>query len=460
MKEYYLSIDIGASSGRHMLIGLEQGGLLTMEEIYRFTNGLKKKNGSLCWDHTNLFQQILTGLKRCKELNKIPVTVGIDTWGVDFVLLDKEGEVVGNTVSYRDSRTKGMKEAVESVISKERLYEITGIGQGEINTIYQLMALKREEPELLSQAEHFLMTPDYFYYQLTDEFASEYTISSTSSLVNGKTRNWDFGLIKTLGLPTTIFHDISMAGTKTHPFSEKVSREVGYQSTVVLSASHDTASAVLAVKAREKDFLYISSGTWSLLGIETEEFRGDEESRQAGFTNEGGVWGTYRYLKNIMGLWMIQQVRSELEDKYSFAQLCQMASDVGDPFAFVDVNDPCFMAPENMIAAIQSYCRNQKSKVPETPGEIANVIYHSLAKYYKESIVNLEHLTKKTYDTIYIVGGGSNATYLNDLTAQYTGKKVVVGPSEATAIGNALTQMIAVGKVKDTRDARALVRSM
>lgn len=460
MKKYYLSIDIGASSGRHMLIGLEQGGHLTMEEIYRFTNGIQKKNGSLCWDHTYLFKQILTGLKRCKELNKIPVTVGIDTWGVDFVLLDKAGEVVGNTVSYRDLRTMGMMKEVEKVISKERLYEITGIGQGEINTIYQLMAIKKQQPWLLSQAEHLLMTPDYFYYQLTGEFANEYTISSTSSLVNGKTKNWDLGLIEALGLPTSIFHDISMPGTITHPFSEKVSKEVGFQSEVVLSASHDTASAVLAVKAREKDFLYISSGTWSLLGIETDEFHGDEESRKAGFTNEGGVWGTYRYLKNIMGLWMIQQVRSELEDRYSFAQLCQMANDVGEPFAFVDVNDPCFMAPESMIGAIQTYCLDGKSKVPETPGEIANVIYHSLARYYKESIVNLEKLTKKTYDTIYIVGGGSNATYLNDLTAQYTGKKVVVGPSEATAIGNALTQMIAVGTVKDTSEARALVRSM
>ena len=453
--KYYLAIDMGASSGRHILASLVNG-KLELEEVYRFENGMIEKNGSLCWNHEKLFEEIMKGLKRCKELGKIPTTMAIDTWGVDHVLLDEENKVLGDTFGYRDSRTTGMDKKVYEIISEEDLYARTGIEKMLINTIYQLMAVKQNHPEYLEQAESLLMTPDYFNFLLTGVKKNEYTIASTSQLVNAKGKEWDFELIEMLGLNPKMFQPLSPPRTKVGGFIEEIQKEVGFNCTVILAGSHDTASAVLAIPTNEENVLYISSGTWSLMGIERDEPDCSQASRVANFTNEGGVDYRFRYMKNIMGLWMVQSVKKEFDEELSYGQICQMAA--GESIAsLVDCNDASFMAPKSMIKAVQEYCKKTNQQIPESVGEIAAVIYNSLAKCYQDTTKEIEKITGKTYDTIHVIGGGSNAEYLNGLTAKYTGKKVCAGPSEATAIGSVLVQMLADGTFSSINEARECV---
>ena len=456
MSIYYLAIDIGASSGRHIL-GSVTNGKITLEEIHRFENGMVNKDGHLCWDLDYLFGEIKTGLKRCKEIGKIPVSMGIDTWAVDYVLLDKDNRILGNTYAYRDGRTKGMDEAVYQLIPLNELYARTGIQKQIFNTIYQLMAVKEQELKNLSAAETFLMLPDYFHFLLTGNQVSEYTNATSSQLVNPKTYQWDMELIELLGYKKSIFKPLSMPGTVVGSFSKEIEAEVGFSCKVVLPATHDTASAVMAVPAKTDECLYISSGTWSLMGIENKTAISTMESMEKNFTNEGGYDYRYRYLKNIMGLWMIQSVRSELNHPYTFARLCEMAEENKSFSSRVDVNDEVFLAPENMTLAIQSYCERTNQPVPETVGEIASVIYQSLAESYKDTVEEIEGLSGKRYDSIHIVGGGANAEYLNELTAIKTGRTVYAGPSEATAIGNLAAQMIKANEFENLREVRECI---
>lgn len=456
MERYYLAIDIGASSGRHMLASMRDG-KMQLEEVYRFPNGMDDKNGTLCWDVKRLFTEIKNGLKKCKEIGKIPVSMAIDTWGVDYVLLDKDDRILGDTVGYRDSRTEGMDEKVYEVIPQDELYARTGIQKQIFNTVYQLMAVKELHPEYLEQAESILMIPDYFHFLLTGVKKNEYTNATTGQLVSPKTNDWDYELIDMLGYNSKMFRPVSMPGTVVGEFTEEVQKEVGFNCTVVLPATHDTGSAVLAVPTNDDDAVYISSGTWSLMGIEREEADCSMESMKANFTNEGGYDHRFRYLKNIMGLWMIQSVKKEFTEDLSFAQICEMASKETIP-SIVDCNDDCFLAPKSMIKAVQDFCRRTGQQVPETVGEISSVIYNSLAKCYGDTVQEIEEITGKKYSTIYVVGGGSNAGYLNELTAKYTGKKVSAGPSEATAIGNVIVQMLCDGVFKDLSAARTCVR--
>ncbi len=456
MDRYYLAVDIGASSGRHMLASMKDG-KMQLEEAYRFPNGMDDKNGTLCWDVDRLFAEIKNGLKKCKELGKIPVSMAIDTWGVDYVLLDKDDRILGDTVGYRDSRTEGMDEKVYEVIPQEELYARTGIQKQIFNTVYQLMAVKESHPEYLEQAESILMIPDYFHFLLTGVKKNEYTNATTGQLVSPKTNDWDYELIEMLGYNPEMFRPVSMPGTVVGDFTEEVQKEVGFNCTVVLPATHDTGSAVLAVPTNDDDAVYISSGTWSLMGIERKEADCSVESMKANFTNEGGYDHRFRYLKNIMGLWMIQSVKKEFTEDLSFAQICEMASKETIP-SIVDCNDDCFLAPKSMIQAVQDFCRRTGQQVPETVGEISSVIYNSLAKCYGDTVQEIEEITGKKYSTIYVVGGGSNAGYLNELTAKYTGKKVSAGPSEATAIGNVIVQMLHDGVFKDLPEARTCVR--
>ena len=456
MKRYYLAIDIGASSGRHILSWLEDG-KIQMEEIYRFENGMKKKDGHLCWDVEKLFAEIVNGMKKCKEMNKVPVSMGIDTWGVDFALLDVNGELLGDVIGYRDHRTEGMDAKVYEYIDANALYERTGIQKQIFNTIYQLMAVKEQTPEYMEKAEALLLMPDYFNYRLTGKKETEYTNATTMQLINPKTQNWDMELIELLGYKKSMFTPIRMAGTSVGRLTKEIQDIVGYDVEVLHATSHDTAAAVLAVPAKNDDFLYISSGTWSLMGVEQTEANCSEEARKANLTNEGGYEYRYRFLKNIMGLWMIQSVRHELEDKYSFAELCEMADKCNDFSSRVDVNADVFLAPENMTEAIRQYCKKTGQEVPESVGELATVIYQSLAKSYGETIKEIEGITGRTYDAIHIVGGGSNAAYLNQLTANATGKTVYSGPSEATALGNILVQMIKMQEFEGTNEARNAV---
>jgi len=427
-------------------------GQIKYEEIYRFPNGVVEKNGHLCWDIEALKNHVFAGIKRCAEIGKIPASVGIDTWGVDFVLLDAGGDIIGDTISYRDGRTEGMPEDVSCIVSDEELYARTGIPKLVFNTIYQLRAAKKAG--LLSHAVKMLMMPDYLHYVLTGVAKTEYTNATTTGLVNATTGNWDFELIKTCGYPTQIFAEIVTPGTVLGEFTKEVQNIVGFNAKVVLPATHDTASAVVAVPAETQDVLYISSGTWSIIG--TEQKRPELGYGHLKFSNSGGFDGGIIFLKNIMGLWMIQSVKKELDDKYSFAELCALAEKESIA-SLVDCNHQRFFAPASMKVELANACEESGQEVPILPGQFARVIYNSLANCYKQAAEELERITGVTYPAINIIGGGSQATYLNELTEKYTGKKIIAGPSEATAIGNAIAQMIADGVFPNLQEARRAV---
>lgn len=452
MEKYYLAVDIGASSGRHILASMVNG-KMQLEEVYRFPNGMDHVNGTLCWDVNRLYTEIKNGLKKCRELGKIPVSMGIDTWAVDYVLLDKEDKILGETVGYRDSRTTGMDEKVYEMIPLDELYARTGIQKQIFNTIYQLMAVKEQHPEYMEQAESLLMIPDYFQFLLTGVKKQEYTNATSTQLVNPKTNDWDYELIEMLGYNKKIFQPISMPGTVLGNFTKEIQEEVGFDCKVVLPATHDTGSAVLAVPTNDDNAIYISSGTWSLMGIERKEADCSKEAMDANFTNEGGYDHRFRFLKNIMGLWMIQSVKKEFKEDLSFGEICLRASKERIP-SIVDCNADCFFAPESMIQEVQDFCAKTNQQVPQTVGEIAAVVYNSLAKCYGDTIKEIEEITGNTYNTIYVVGGGANAGYLNELTAKYTGKNVSAGPTEATAIGNIAAQMLHDGVFADLSAAR------
>lgn len=456
MNKYYLAVDIGASSGRHILGHLENGQMV-LEEIHRFPNGNVEKDGELTWDIDGLFKEILTGMKKCKEAGKIPVSIGIDTWAVDIVLLDEEDKRIGNAVGYRDSGTRYMDLKVYDQISEEELYARTGIQKQIFNTIYQLMAWKERKPKLYANAKTMLMVPDYLHFLLSGVKATEYTNATTTQLVSPITKDWDFELIETLNYSPTLFQKIVLPGTCLGGLTEDVQREVGFDCKVVVPATHDTGSAVMAVpvstEESDEDILYISSGTWSLMGTELMEANCSPESKACNLTNEGGYDYRFRYLKNIMGLWMIQSVKKEIGQNYSFGEICEMASKTIIP-SIVDANDDRFLAPRNMTEEVKKACQESGQQVPQGLAEVAAVIYNSLAKCYGQTIAELEKLTGKHFAGIHIVGGGSNAEYLNQLTALATGKTVYAGPTEATAIGNLSAQMIAEGELKDLSDAR------
>lgn len=457
MTKYYLAIDIGASSGRHML-GYLENGQLRYEEIHRFSNGAVMKDGELCWDLEGLFAEIIEGMRRCAAIGKIPQSVGIDTWGVDFVLLDEAGEVLGNTVAYRDARTDGMDAEVYKLISEEELYARTGTQKALINSIFQLMAIKLDPRGYLQQAKQLLFIPDYLHYLLSGKTSAEYSIATTSGLVNASSKDWDDEIIERCGFPRWIFADMTRPGSALGNLSSEIQALVGFDCQVLIPASHDTASAVMAVPSQgaADQTLYISSGTWSLMGIERMTPDCSADSRRFNFTNEGGYDYRYRYLKNIMGLWMIQSVKKELDDVYSFAELCDMA-EASEIESIVDCNDQRFLAPTHMIREIQAACQEGGQPVPNSPGEQAAVVYNSLAICYRDTAIELEQMSGRHFDAIHIVGGGSNAEYLNKLTARYTGKTVYAGPSEATAVGNLIAQMIADGTLTDLDEARACV---
>lgn len=452
--KYYLSIDIGASSGRHILSSVQNGKLI-LEEVYRFENGMTEKDGHLVWDYKKLFSDILQGMKECKKAGKIPVSVGIDTWGVDYALIDKAGDVIGDVFAYRDGRTAEPIKKLHSKIPFETLYERTGSQFQIYNTIYQLYTDKLSGK--LANAERFLMMPDFFNYLLTGVMKNEFTNASTTGLMSAKTREWDMQTVRELELPEKLFKELSDPATFVGRLKPEIADEVGYDLNVVLPATHDTASAVMAVPEVGQP-LYISSGTWSLLGIESPVAISTEEALKENFTNEGGYGRSTRFLKNIMGLWMIQCVRREYNKKYSWADFVKLSKEVKDFNSIVDVNDSSFMAPASMIDAIKAYCAKTGQKVPETPGEIALCVYDSLAVCYNKAIETVEKVTGYKFNVIHIVGGGCQNGYLNELTAKRTGRKVVAGPVEATAIGNALAQLLYDGAVSDINEAKNLVK--
>lgn len=452
MPKYYLAVDIGASSGRHIL-GWTENGKIQLEEVYRFPNGMNEKNGHLCWDHEALAQHVIAGMKKCAEIGKIPSYMGIDTWGVDFVLLDKDGCVIGDAVGYRDSRNAAAMDDVYKIVPKEELYARTGIQILDYNTVFQLMALKKEHPEQLEAAETLLMIPDYLGYVLTGVAHQEYTNATTGALVNLESGEWDIEMIDRLGYPTKLFGKLSMPCDTLGNLSDKVKAEVGYDLTVVHPASHDTGSAVLAMPTNSENAIYLSSGTWSLMGVERKVPDASAASYEKNFTHEGGVDHRFRYLKNIMGLWIIQSIRKELGGKYSFAELCDMATALGDTKYRINVNDNCFLAPKSMMKAINDYCGTEDMPLDH----MLCCVYHSLADYYAKTIADLKKISGKELDALHIIGGGSKDDYLNKLTADRLDIPVYAGPTEATAIGNILAQMLATGVFASIAEAREAV---
>lgn len=453
--QYFLAIDIGASSGRHIL-GSVQNGKLVLEEIYRFSNGPKtvEIDGRKClqWDYERLFGEIINGLKRASELGKIPYSVGIDTWGVDYALLDEKDEEIGGVYCYRDARTEQTVDKVHAILPLETLYQKTGIAFATFNTVYQLFD---DVQTRMPSAKRMLNLPDYFHFRLTGVKKQEYTMATTTGMLNAATHGWDSEILDKLGYKREIFGEISMPGQVIGEFTDEIAQRVGYKAKVILPATHDTASAVLAAPL-DGESPYISSGTWSLLGVEQENAHTDSAALEAGYSNEGGGAGGFRLQMNIMGLWMIQQVRAELAAKgqeYSFAELAELArANVYE--VELDVNDSAFLAPESMLSAIES-----KVGKPLSVGQTAYVIFDNLAKCYARALTALEGVTGKTYDTLTIIGGGSKNVLLNELTAKYTRKKIVTGVTEGTAIGNLMMQMLGAGTLASVQEGRALIKN-
>ena len=444
---YYLAIDIGASSGRHILSHIENERLV-LEEIYRFDNNLTQSKNGLVWDIENLFSEILNGIKKCKEMGKIPKSIAIDTWGVDYVLLDENKKEIKPCFCYRDSRTNAVVDEVESLVLSTELYAKTGIQKQNFNTIYQLYADKKSGK--LEKAKYFLMMPEYLSFKLTGVCKNEYTNATTTGLVNAKDKVWDSDIISALGLPSELFGTLNTPSSVVGDFSENIQKAVGFNSTVLFAPSHDTASAVCACPMADND-LYISSGTWSLIGTEITQPILNDSARKLNFTNEGGIDYRFRFLKNYMGMWLFQNIRRNLNKSMTYDEMMELAKNCSE-HKYFDVNDSTLVAPKNMIDAIG------KLICSDDLGLILNSAYHSLAKSYSEAVMEIEAVTSKRFDAIHIVGGGCQDKYLNALTRDYTGKSVTAGPIEATATGNIVSQIMRDKKIS-LATAREIVKN-
>lgn len=461
MNKVYLAADFGGGSGR-VIAGWLDGGRLVMEEVHRFPNRQVRLGKHVYWDFPALFADMKDGLKKAAAKGYEVESIGVDTWGVDFGLIDRDGNLLGNPVCYRDARTAGVPEKVAKILNPSDHYATTGIQVMEINTLAQLYSLKGSAQ--LEAAEHLLFMPDLFSYFLTGVANNEYCISSTSELIDAKRRDWSWETIKILDLPERIFGKIVMPGTVRGTLTKEVAEETGLGAVkVVAVGSHDTASAVAAVPAVEGDgaVAFLSSGTWSLLGLELPEPILTEEARLAQFTNEGGVGGRIRFLQNITGLWILQRLMAEWEErgeKQTFGELLP-AAEQAEISSIIPVADAAFMNPASMEAAIIGYCQESGQVVPQTKAEITRCVLQSLAAKYREAISGVEGLMPNPLKRLHIIGGGSQNALLNQLTADALGIPVWAGPVEATAMGNILVQAMAAGEIADLAALREVVRS-
>lgn len=454
-----LSFDFGASSGRAMLSHFD-GEKITMEEIHRFSNDTIIVNGTMYWDILRLFFEIKTSITKAVNSGGFDA-IGIDTWGVDFGLIDKRGKLLSNPVHYRDLRTEGIPEKVFETISKEEIYNRTGTQCMRINTLYQLMYLKENEPEIFENTEKVLLIPDLFAYMLTGEMRAEASIASTTNLYNPYKRDWDYELIERLGLNKNLFPEIIKAGNIYGYLTDEICEELGCEKVPVIAVcAHDTASAVAATPSSADDFVYISCGTWSLFGIEAKEPIINDEVCALNFTNEGGFEDTVRFLKNIMGLWLIQESRRQWRregEEVGFDQLEKEAL-ASEPFkCFVDVDDPMFESAGNLPKRVKEFCQKTGQYVPETRGEIMRCIYQSIAMKYKYTFNKLGEIANKKYTKINMLGGGIKDKLLCRLTADACNAEVLAGPTEATVMGNIAVAYYALGEIKDFADIRKTV---
>jgi len=453
----YLAFDFGAESGRAVLAHLHSG-VITTEEVYRFANEPVEYGGSLHWDAPKLWLEVRKTLARLEEVELSGI--GVDAWGVDYALLGERGELLLNPYHYRDRRTDGVMESVFEKISREEIYRETGIQFMPINTLYQLFAAKRDTPDLLRAARTLLMIPDLFHYWLTGNAVCEFTNATTTQMVNAEKRAWSRDLMEKLELPVDLPAEIVEPGTRVGNLSEKVTASRTLRGTPVIApATHDTGSAVAAVMARDGT-AFISSGTWSLLGTEIDAPLITQEALRLNFTNEGGVCGTTRFLKNVMGLWMLQCCRSSWTSRgqvYDYRELMELASREPEFGQLVDPDDESFLHPADMPKAIDGFCERTQQSPPKTPGAYARTVLESLAFKYRQVIGDLERLTRKPIHQIRIIGGGSKNRLLNQFAADATGRRVLAGPAEATALGNVAMQVLATGAASSLSEVRAMV---
>lgn len=458
MIKHVLTFDFGASSGRAIL-GSFDGEKIELTEVHRFDNNPVMLRGTFYWDVLSLFHEIKRGITKAKAYGSFS-SIGIDTWGVDFGLLDKNGDLLQNPVHYRDNRTDGMLNDVCKIIGKEKLYNKTGIQLMNINTLFQLYSIANKDPELLKRADCALLMPDLFGYFLTGKKTSEYSIASTTQMLDPKTGSWNRELLKKLNL-RDVFPDVVKAGTVLGEVSPEISEELGIQDVKVISVTgHDTACAVVSVPSIEDDFIFISCGTWSLFGTELKSPIINEKSEKHNITNEGGFNGTTTFLKNIIGLWLIQETRRQYRregKEYSYNDLEKLAL-ASEPFKyFINPNATEFVAPGNIPERIKKYCKKTGQGTPETVGEIMRCIYESLAMTYRNAFEQIKDCTGKTYNNIYMLGGGTKDNLLCQMTANATDCKITAGPIEATAMGNVAVQLMAQGDITDLKEARKVI---
>lgn len=454
-----LAFDFGASSGRAML-GTYDGNSISLKEIHRFSNDPVIVNGIMYWDILRLFYEIKQGLLKAKHESEFD-SIGIDTWGVDFGLLDKKGNLLENPVHYRDSRTQGMLEKSFRKLPKDEFYNITGNQFMELNTAFQLLSLVLNRPELLERTDKLLLTPDLFNYMLTGEKTAEYSIASTTQLMDAKKGAWSDKVIKALGIPETIFAPIVPSGTKIGVLSDEVCEELGINKCDVIAvAGHDTQSALVAVPAKEDNFIFISCGTWSLIGTELDAPLINEKSDFYNITNEGGYGGKASFLKNITGLWLVQESRRQWireGREYGFGQLEEMAKEAEAFASFIDPDAAEFSPSGDMPSRIREYCSRTGQKVPETAGGIVRCINESLALKYRYALEQISDCTGLDYNYIHMVGGGIQSRQLCQFTASASGRMVIAGPVEATVLGNVALQLMASGQIKDLKEARKII---
>ena len=454
-----LAFDFGASSGRAMICTLKDG-KLDLREIHRFSNDPVKVTGTLYWDVLRLFYEIKQGINKA-TLDGGFDSIGIDTWGVDFSMINKQGQLMDNPVHYRDTRTDGIEETVYKKIPEQKLYSIAGTQKMSFNTVYQLAALKEKNAELLALCDKVLLIPDLFAYLLTGKMRTEYSNASTTNILDATTQKIDTSILSAIGVKEDIFCPMIRPGEVYGMLSDEICEELHCNPVPVIAvATHDTASAVAAVPTNKKDYVYISCGTWSLFGTVNDKPILTEESCKIGYTNEGASDGKIRYLKNIMGLWLIQQSRNEWKRQgldVSFDEM-ERAAREAQPFkCFINPDAPDFVAPGNMPARVTEYCRKTGQFVPTTMGEILRCIYQSLAFKYRYSTELLEHLTGKKIDSIHMIGGGIKDQLLCSMTASCCNRTVLAGPVEATVTGNVIYQMISLGMIKDLQEGRKIV---
>lgn len=460
----FLAFDFGAESGR-ALLGIIENGRFGLEEIHRFPNSPVTVLGHMRWDILRQFQDVKQGLKLALQQTGGEIDgIGVDTWGVDFGLLGEDGELLGNPFHYRDSRTDGIPDEVFKIVARREVFETTGIQFMQLNTLYQLYAMVEGGSTALKHASTLLMMPDIFNYWLTGEKVSEFSIATTSQCYDPRKGDWARGMLAKLGIPTHMMPKIVQPGTTVGPLAGGLVEEMGAGKgiPVIAPCTHDTGSAVAAVPALSDNYAYLSSGTWSLMGVELKQPFIDEKAYARNFTNEGGAAGTFRFLHNIAGLWIVQECRRTwlaAGEDVSYADLTEMADQSQGFVSVIDPDNPVFLAPGDMPQRIREFCRDTNQPVPTSMGEVVRCALDSLALRYRATIEDLDDMLGKRLDTIHIVGGGTQNTLLSQLTSDVTGRKVIAGPVEATAIGNVLVQAMGTGLINTLDEARAIVRN-